>query len=560
MLLTDKESMQRFSIDKRLWQGIPSIEATKNGRIFLTYYSGGTKEEIGNYVILSKSDDGESFEDIAITYLDNYRCYDPCLWIDLLGRLWFTWAVAPEHATWASVCNDPDADVLVWSEPRVIGHEVMMNKPTVLTTGEWLFPIAVWNSMSISGGHNGVADPIGKQSKLTDRLAFVYKSIDNGEHFERLGGSNVPKRSYDEHMVLEKKDGILAMYVRTTYGIGVSYSYDRGRTWTEGENSNLRGPSSRFHIRRLKSGRVLLINHFNYVGRSHLTAMLSDDDGKTWPYKLLLDERANVSYPDATENADGYIYITYDRERGAFQDSLDKVYASAREILVAKISEEDIIEGKLISPKSRLKQVAQKLGKYAYENENPYKEFDKFSDIELCNTLLNMEFNTILNLLFERYNINCHNMHKVDIELLDSLINDVLEEKLDKSIALIKIIKIIRSVEIVNNEPIPIVERAKDIIEKTIADDTSMAQIASILNISVHYLCHVFKAATGITPTDYRNSVKISRAKNCLVNTNMKISDIAHECGFGSASYFSKTFAKSEGITPAEYRSVLGNK
>ena len=374
MLFTDNSVLEKFSADKRLWQGIPSIEVTSGGRMFLTYYSGGIKEEIGNYCVLSASDDGEHFKDLAITYKEGFRCYDPCIWIDPLGRLWFTWSVAPDHAVWAAICDDPDADQLVWSDPKMIGREVMMNKPVVLSSGEWIFPIAVWDSMKTAGGYNGVSDASGRQSDLQERLAFAVRSVDQGASFERLGGSSVPKRSFDEHMILEKNDGSLAMYVRTTYGIGVSYSYDRGLTWTSGEDSTLGGPCSRFYIRRLRSGRVLLINHFNYTGRSHLTAMLSEDDGITWPYKLLLDERSNVSYPDATENDDGYIYITYDRERGAFLDSLEKAYASAREILTAKITEDDIIAGRVESSEGYLKRVALKLGKYAFEESDPYKK------------------------------------------------------------------------------------------------------------------------------------------------------------------------------------------
>ena len=34
---------------------------------------------------------------------------------------------------------------LVWSDVKYIANDVMMNKPTVLSTGEWLFPLAVWN-------------------------------------------------------------------------------------------------------------------------------------------------------------------------------------------------------------------------------------------------------------------------------------------------------------------------------------------------------------------------------------------------------------------------------
>ncbi len=556
MFFTDKTTLEKFSADKRLWQGIPSIEVTKGGRIFLTYYSGGTKEEIGNYCILAKSDGGEHFEDIVITYEEGFRCYDPCLWIDPLGRLWFTWGIAPNHAVWAAICDDPDADELIWSKPRMIGREVMMNKPTVLSTGEWLFPIAVWNFSSVSGGYNGVVDAAGKQSDLEERLAFAVKTVDRGNTFERLGGSNVPKRSFDEHIILEKNDGSLAMYVRTTYGIGVSYSYDRGKTWTQGENSGLRGPCSRFFIRRLKSGRILLINHFNYVGRSHLTAMLSEDDGKSWTYKLLLDERANVSYPDATESDHGYIYITYDRERGAFLDSLEKAYASAREILMAKITEDDIIAGKLINERGYLKKVAVKLGKYAFENSNPYKEVSKLSDNDLADMLAEKDEDAITSFLFDHYKVNCINLHNLDNKKLDALIDGLKEGISPKKSTIIEMIALIRGVKIEERKTLPVVERAKALIESSITEDLSVAEIAEKINISVHYLCHVFKAETGITPIDYRNSVKLTKAKKLLVGTDNKISDIALECGFGSASYFSKLFGESEEITPAEYRKL----
>ena len=45
---------------------------------------------------------------------------------------------------------------------------------------------------------------------------------------------------------------------------------------------------------------------------------------KTFPYKLLLDER-EVSYPDAKEADDGFIYVTYDRERGSYLSNMKEV-------------------------------------------------------------------------------------------------------------------------------------------------------------------------------------------------------------------------------------------
>ena len=48
MLITDTQTLQKFTAAKRLWQGIPSIEKTKGGRLFAAFYSGGIKEEFGN--------------------------------------------------------------------------------------------------------------------------------------------------------------------------------------------------------------------------------------------------------------------------------------------------------------------------------------------------------------------------------------------------------------------------------------------------------------------------------------------------------------------------------
>ena len=38
MLITDKKELEKYTTDKRFWQGIPGIEVTKKGRIFSTFY------------------------------------------------------------------------------------------------------------------------------------------------------------------------------------------------------------------------------------------------------------------------------------------------------------------------------------------------------------------------------------------------------------------------------------------------------------------------------------------------------------------------------------------
>jgi hypothetical protein len=108
---------------------------------------------------------------------------------------------------------------------------------------------------------------------------------------------------------------------------------------------------ARFHISRMPSGRLLLVCHdqpnlgWGKERRKNMTAFLSDDDGKTWPHKLLIDGRDEVTYPDATTTADGRVYIVYDYKRSN----------GLGEVLMADIHEKDILAGTMTHPTSRLR-------------------------------------------------------------------------------------------------------------------------------------------------------------------------------------------------------------
>ena len=370
MFTNDPLVLSGFRASRRIWQGIPSIERSKGGRLFVSFYSGGTTEQLGNYCALVISDDdGKTFSEpiAAAVPEDGHRCYDSCLWIDPKGRLWFWWAVMPDHAVWTVTCDDPDAEVLRWSEERKIGCDVMMNKPIVTSAGDWLFPMAVWaSSVAVLHEHRSLRE---------ETAPFVWRSSDEGKTFMKIGGPEIDNRSFDEHMILENDDGSLRMLVRTHDGIAEARSTDGGRTWTHGIKSELTGPDSRFHIKRLRSGRVLLVNHANFTGRNNLTAFLSEDGGKTWCASLLLDGRSGVSYPDcASENGDGFLYIVYDHERGGYKSCFADAKKEAREILYAKITEDDILAGCLVNPGSRLACVATKLGEYDGDADALYRK------------------------------------------------------------------------------------------------------------------------------------------------------------------------------------------
>ncbi len=337
-----------YGDDRRLFQGIPAVECSEGGKLFVAFYSGMTGEMPGNYVIVVTScDGGRTFSKPAFAVVPptpRVRCFDPCLWRDNRGRLWLFYAQScrlmdGRAGVWAAVSEDPDGDDMTFSAPRRIANGIMMNKPVVLKNGDWLLPCSIWEGV--------VPDMI--HDLAEERFSNVYRSRDEGESFQLIGRSAYSERCIDEHMLVELKSGVILMLIRAKNGIGRSFSEDGGLTWSEGEDSGLGGPCSRFCIRRLGNGNLLLVNHHDFKGRNNLKAMISEDDGQTWKGYLLLDGRDHVSYPDAAEDGRGNICIVYDRER-----------TSAREILMAVITEEDVLAGKLVNKNSRLKIIVNK--------------------------------------------------------------------------------------------------------------------------------------------------------------------------------------------------------
>jgi len=355
---------------QRLFQGIPSVERASNGRLWVLWYSGDKREGPLNYVVaVTSGDNGKTWSGprLVIDPPGFIRAFDSCLWVDPENRLWLFWAQAAGHwdgraGVWAIVTSNPGSGQPTWSAPRRISDGVMMNKPIVTRSGEWLLPVAIWTkpanlpfinqrdklNLSAEQLHFLIHDP------GDARGVHVLSSTDSGKTFQMIGRAPFPDSDLpNEHMLIERNDGSLWMLARTRYGIGASVSTDGGHTWSTAQPSGIQQPSTRFFIRRLRSGGLLLVKNTppNGKDRSHLTAFLSRNEGRTWTGGLLLDDRMNVSYPDGVQSDNGTIYIVYDRER-----------FTAREILMATFLEKDVREGKGVSRAARFRIVVNRAG------------------------------------------------------------------------------------------------------------------------------------------------------------------------------------------------------
>ena len=339
----------------RMWQGIPGIERAPGGRLWATWYSGGIGEGRGhNYSLLVTSgDDGYTWSKPVAVYdpgrqlLESSGGGDPQLFMDENGTLW--WFVHRfmkasgefPRTCWGFYTRNPDSPDPKWEGPVFAGYGISLNKGVILSDGTWLHMIDPFNQT------------VTPDKPLMTKGAHLYEFTGFDTPFEHVGHTFIKDTVFTEHMVVERKDKSLWMLARAAYGLAQSVSWDKGRTWEPDTvfttNFNI---NTRFYLGKLASGNFLLIVNDHERRRMNMTAMLSEDDGETWPYKLVLDERERVSYPDATQAADGTIYATYDRGR---------YFLNEQEILMAKFTEADVKAGQIISPQSRLKQLINRL-------------------------------------------------------------------------------------------------------------------------------------------------------------------------------------------------------
>jgi hypothetical protein len=337
----------RYQPRLRMWQGIPSIERTKGGRLWATWYAGPLSEgSEGNYALLvTSADDGRTWSGpVAVfdpTPFFGGNTGDPHLWLDPTGRLW--WFVnrvlkvkdpAGIRSLWGFPIENADEEAGKFGPPVFAGYGIGLNKPTALAAGAWLRPLDTFNPK----------DPL---------RTLLYASRDEGRTFAPFAKVAIPDVSFSEHMVATCRDGSLLLVARTTYGVAESRSTDGGKTWSEGKPL-LTGVNvnTRCFLTRLPSGNLLMVVNDHPKSRTNLTAIVSEDDGRTWPHKLLLDERPTVSYPDGTVSEDGAIHVAYDRGRYALGE---------QEILFARFTEADVKAGKLVTEGSRLKQLINRL-------------------------------------------------------------------------------------------------------------------------------------------------------------------------------------------------------
>ena len=338
------ETDEDYYPENRQWNGI-STAVSYGDNLFAAWYTGGTKEpHSDNYIPVAASEDnGETWKDpfLIVDPINNTSVVLPVFFVNGAGELLLYYSVLPGSKMYGVkfINADGPLDQITYEGPFLVSPITTFVKPTILSDGDIIYA---------TGDEDGYSG--------------VYKSVDDGYSYTKIATIpskyTKPEKTYTEASIVERNDGSLWMLSRLEKGydggIEQAFSYDKGITWTTSEGGleyPLQGPGSRAGFIKLRSGALLFVTNESTSNRDMMTAYLSEDDGKTWPYSILIDRYVSA-YPEVYQDPDGKIIIVYDKGR-YLENS----------IRLTILTEEDIKAGRFISDTARDKLTVTKLNK-----------------------------------------------------------------------------------------------------------------------------------------------------------------------------------------------------
>ena len=97
-------------------------------------------------------------------------------------------------------------------------------------------------------------------------------------------------------------------------------------------------------------------------------------------------------------------------------------------------------------------------------------------------------------------------------------------------------------------------EQIKNYLDQNYTKEITLDELSEKIYISKHYLSHIFKNETGVSPIKYLINRRIEEASRLLQETDLSITEISHRVGYENPVYFSQIFKRTKGISPLKFR------
>jgi len=102
----------------------------------------------------------------------------------------------------------------------------------------------------------------------------------------------------------------------------------------------------------------------------------------------------------------------------------------------------------------------------------------------------------------------------------------------------------------------PHVEKIVAYIDSNYMNKITLELLESVIHLNKTYICHCFKKEYGLSFKKYLDEVRLSHAKQLLLESHMPVYSISESVGFASQNYFTKVFKGKVGISPLKYRKL----
>lgn len=130
---------------------------------------------------------------------------------------------------------------------------------------------------------------------------------------------------------------------------------------------------------------------------------------------------------------------------------------------------------------------------------------------------------------------------------------DVLRPLVRNKILLLEILCALASHTIKKNIPKRIID-CIEYISEHISENPAVSSLADFCGVSEVYFRKQFKVYTGLSPVQYRNRIRLDRARSYLKYGDISVQEISDMLGYSTVSHFIKEFRETFGTSPLQYR------
>ena len=173
---------------------------------------------------------------------------------------------------------------------------------------------------------------------------------------------------------------------------------------------------------------------------------------------------------------------------------------------------------------------------------------------------LHQKYDFILCVILSGHNDFSYAQEAIQYQVTDYLLKPVNDEELKSVLQKIEKYLLASQEELETNKntsfqkPEKIAELVVEYIHRHYMDLLELGEIAGKFNFSVSYLTKIFTKLTGKTPSKYIRDYRISMSKQLLRNPNLSISAVGKKVGYPDQFHFSKIFKQATGLSPSDYR------